>query len=142
MKTLNQNSNRIFCALIDKMQGKEHLKIMNEPYMPLSVEHIGDAYGGEAQLYSLAHYYTQNGDLMADPEMCFIVADHREAEINAMEQVKIAPYLFKQDNLGIYEESISLVENEPTIIKREVQADHAAFADEWLTIIELQGFLA
>jgi hypothetical protein len=141
METLNQNSNRIFCALIDKMQGKQHLKIVNEPYMPLIIERIGEAYGGEAHLYSLCHYYLQNGDLMQDPEMCFIEADHRENDAQLLDKVKIAPYLYQQANLGIYQESITVKNNEFTAISHDLQSEHTQFANQWLINIERQGFL-
>jgi hypothetical protein len=142
METLNKNSNSIFCALIDKMQGKQHLKIINEPFMPLTIERIGQAYGGEAQLYSLCHYYEQNGDLMQDPEMCFIVADHRgQDNPTAWDQVRIAPYLYQQANTGTYQESITLQNNELTTIDHALQAEHTAFANQWLSNIKQQGFL-
>lgn len=66
MKTLDLKSTEIFCSLLVKMGDKPHLKIENEPFMPLTIERLGDAYGGQAALYSLCHYYEQNGDLMAD----------------------------------------------------------------------------
>jgi hypothetical protein len=141
METLNQNSNRIFCALIDKMQDKQHLKIVNEPFMPLTIERIGEAYGGEAKLYSLCHYYEQNGDLMQDPEMCFIVADNREKETVMWDQVRITPYLYQQANLGIYQASIIFENNELATIYHDLQAEHTQFANQWLTNIEQQGFL-
>jgi len=57
MKTLNKNFTAIFCSLINKLNGKQYLKIENEPFMPLTIERIGDLYEGEAGLYSLCHYY-------------------------------------------------------------------------------------
>ena len=43
-----------------------HLRIENEPYIPLVVERQGD------ELY-LSHYLTQNGDMFIDTEMVFTV---------------------------------------------------------------------
>jgi len=142
METLNVDSTKIFCLLIDKMNGKQHLKIENEPFMPLTVEHIGDAYGGEARLYSLCHYYVQLGDLMADPEMCFIVVDHRGDQTEAYEEVQVTPYSFKQANMGIDEESLTF--NENAVISKcdnEMQHEHIEFAELWLTNIWQQRFL-
>ncbi|MDB5158717.1 MAG: uncharacterized protein JWR50_3424 [Mucilaginibacter sp.] len=144
MKTLNQYSTKIFCALIDRMNGGQHLKIQNEPFMPLTIERVGenvDTYWGEASLYSLCHYYTENGDLMQDPEMCFIVADQREEDLTALDKVKIVPYLYQQANLDIYEESISFVNNEMDKYDRTLQLHHVVFANQWLQNIQDQGFL-
>ncbi len=142
MKTLNVDSTKIFCMLIDKMNGKQHLKIENEPFMPLTIEHIGDAYGGEAKLYSLCHYYVQLGDLMADTEVCFIVVDHRGNQTEAYGEVQVTPYSFKQANMGIDEESLTF--NENGVIEKcddGMQYEHAEFAEIWLTNIRQQGFL-
>lgn len=142
MKTLDKDSTKIFCLLLDKMKGNQHLKIENEPFMPLTIEHIGDAYGGEAKLYSLCHYYVQFGDLMADPEVCFIVVDHRDDQTEAYEEVQVTPYSFKQANMGIDDESISFNEND--VIKKcndDMQHEHAEFAELWLKNIGQQGFL-
>jgi len=142
MKTLNINSTKIFCLLIDKMNGKQHLKIENEPFMQLTIEHIEYAYGGEAKLYSLCHYYVQLGDLMADPEVCFIVVDNRGDQTEAYGEVQVTPYSFKQANMGINEESLSFNDN-GVIIKCDdgMQQKHAEFAGIWLTNIQQQGFL-
>ncbi|MEM8809061.1 MAG: hypothetical protein AAGF01_23830, partial [Cyanobacteria bacterium P01_G01_bin.38] len=52
------------------MQGKSfHLKIKNEPYIPLVVE-SHEMGGGDRQLF-LTHYREQNGDLINDGEMVF-----------------------------------------------------------------------
>jgi hypothetical protein len=144
MKTLNQHSTKIFCLLIDRLNGGQHLKIENEPYMPLTIEKIGenvDTYWGVASLYSLCHYYVQNFDMMQDPEMCFIVVDQRREDLTAFDQVKIVPYMYQQANLGIYEESISFVNNEMDKYDRTLQLHHVVFANQWLQNIQEQGFL-
>ena len=42
-----------------------HIKIKNDPYMPLTVEILED------DQVTLCHYGELNGDLMADPEVIF-----------------------------------------------------------------------
>ncbi len=143
MKTLNVNSAKIFCLLLAKMNSKQHLKIENEPFMPLTIEHIGDAYNSEAKLYSLCHYYVQLGELMQDPEVCFIVVDGRGDETETYEKVQITPYSFRQANIGIDDESIIFNENDG-IVKNcddDMQHEQAEFAEQWLTNIWQQGFL-
>lgn len=141
MKALNQNSNRIFCALLDRMDGGQHLKIINEPFMPLTIERMDVIYWENGILISLCHYYEQNGDLMQDPEMCFVVVDQREQEQTAFEKVMIVPYLYQQANLGIYEESMTFKDNVVNHRDSNMQMQHVIFANQWLKNIEAQGFL-
>jgi hypothetical protein len=144
MKTLNQGGTKVFCQLIDKMQGKQHLKIEIENYMPLTIEKIADnikTHWGTASLYSLLHFYIQYGDLMQDPEMCFIVVDERNGMASNPENVKIVPYMFQQANMGIYQESITFKNGELDKYNKSMQYDHTIFANQWLQNIGRQGFL-
>ncbi len=50
---------------LDLTPAAAHLKLLNGGYMPLVIEKIG------AHLVSVAHYYYQNGDAWADPDMVF-----------------------------------------------------------------------
>ena len=61
-------------GLAQKVMGDEsfHLKIENEPYLPLVIEAHG--VGGDRQLY-LTHYREQNGDLIHDGEMIFEIKE-------------------------------------------------------------------
>ncbi len=141
MKTLNLKSTEIFCLLLEKMQGKQYLKIVNEPYMPLVVERLEEAYDGNANLFSLCHYYVLNGDLMQDPEMCFVVVDGRSSEKSGVENVQVTPYYFAQANLGYYEQSI-IFDN--GVMKRcddEVQQGQTEFAEIWLKNIKKQEYI-
>jgi hypothetical protein len=129
---------------MEKMNGKQHLKINNESFMPLSIEIIGNGIitpFGMGSLYSLCHYYEQTGDLMKDLEMCFIVVDNRQGQAKAYEMVKIIPYLFQQDNAGLFEESVIFCNNKTTKYSPKMNADHVAFANLWLGNIKNQGFI-
>ncbi len=141
MKTLDLKSTEIFCLLMAGMKGEQHLKIENKPYMALTIERLDDAYGGNASLYSLCHYYELNGDLMQDPEMCFVVVDARTAETPGYENVQVTPYYFAQANLGFYEQSIVF---DNGVMKRcddELQHGQVEFAGIWLKNIKGQGYL-
>ena len=121
-------------AIIDRHGGIEalkekYLKIKNEPYMPLVIEWVGSGpYGTE--LISVAHYYTQNGDAMRDPEMVFTIS-------------KLGfwmPMSFQQDNLGLYQEAISIRDGSfftNAALIRQLQE----FALTWDRNIAAQGFL-
>lgn len=144
MKTLNKTASQILSRLIDAMNGKSHLKIENEPFMPLTIERIGEAINtlyGPGLPYSLCHYYEQNGDLIQDPEMCFVVVDSRHTTDTNLSAVAIIPYMFQQANLGIYGESAATEGNRLVLTDHKMQSDHRDFANGWLINIEAQGFI-
>lgn len=144
MKTLNKNSVTVFCSLVEKMNGKQYLKIANDPFMPLTIEIVGEGIitpFGTGLQYSLCHYYTQMGDLMKDPEMCFIMVDNRNGETRAYQKVKVIPCLFQQDNAGVFEESVILIHNRTAKYSPKLNAHHTEFANVWLANIKAQGFL-
>ncbi len=143
MKKINQAATKIFCKLIERLGGEQHLKLTAPEFMPLVIEQIGENIStpfGTGKLYSIAHYYEQNGNAMRDPEMCFIVVDNR-AQKDQFEMVGIYPQIFQQDNLSIYEESICIEDNKLTTYKPTWQSGHATFANQWLQNIKQQGFL-
>ena len=106
-----------------------YVKIDNtgSSYMPVSVETIFD--NDKFMIVSVAHYYEQNGDLMADPEMLFIY-------IKGIDQ--FFPSYFKQDNVGMEQESVIMEKNEIKGIKVKMQSDHTTFANAWLKNIKYQ----
>jgi len=131
MNKLNKQATAIFQRLIAKTEPTGHVKINNAEgtFMPLSVERIGTAsglMGVDMSVFSLAHYYEQNGDLMADPEMTFFVY-----------QENIFPASYRQDGLGIFRESIIQVDG-TWKLSRKLQQDQTAFANMWLRNIQQQ----
>ena len=77
-------------------------------------------------LYSVAHYYKQNGDLMSDPEMTFVVFDDL-----------VYPVSFTQHNIGLYEESMVWT-NGGWTLDPTLQKQHADFANLWFENIKIQ----
>jgi len=111
------------------MMEEGYIKIDNTggSFMPVSVEQIFE--NDNYRIFSVAHYYEQNGDLMADPEMCFI---------NLKAVGSYLPSYFKQDSIGMEQDSI-IIEN--GVIKGyspKMQADHVAFANMWFSNIKNQ----
>lgn len=143
MKTLNQNNTQTFCRLIELMQGKEYLKIDNEPFMPLSIEKLAEnvkvAKYDNAAIFSLAHYYTLNGDLMSDPEMTFIVVIG-ENGLSDTEAANIIPCSFSQADMSIYQESVRFSDLNAVEYDDKLQEQHTEFANVWLSNINQQGF--
>lgn len=80
-------------------------------------------------LFSIAHTYEQNGDLMYDPMICFIVDYENE---------KVIPVSFENSGMGVYETYDPSAEPTPDSVKK--QADVLEFTDEWLNNIEQQGY--
>jgi len=54
---------------INYMEVGKHIEIENGEHMPLTIEKIGE------NRLSVAHYYTQRGDLMSDPEIVFKITE-------------------------------------------------------------------
>jgi hypothetical protein len=78
MKKLKLYSTKIFCELLNRLANKDYIQLTAEDFMPLTLERIDSNIRtpfGTATLYSLMHHFRQNGDLMRDPEMTFLVID-------------------------------------------------------------------
>ena len=81
------------------------------------------------KIYSVAHYYTQNGDLMRDPDMEFIKGADGE----------YYPISFWQDPL-IRDEVATWKDGTLVFYNEKRQAALATFANEWMrNIKEQQG---
>ena len=131
MNMLNKQATAIFKRLIAMTEATGYVKINNAEgsFMPLSVEKVGiasDVMGVDMEIFSLAHYYQQNGDLMADPEMTFFVYYEN-----------IFPASFRQDGLGIHRESLIQEEGVWKLARKE-QNDETIFANMWLKNIQQQ----
>nr|WP_067059988.1 hypothetical protein [Mucilaginibacter sp. L294] len=144
MEFLNRKATIIFSKLIDSLKGGDHRSIENDPFMPLTVERLSAGINtpwGNADIYSLCHYYEQQGDLMQDPEVCFLMTDERRRFEVDYNKVKVAPISFQQANSGIFQRSVLIENYTITKFKTEQQKDHTVFANDWLINIVSQGFL-
>ena len=108
---------------------EDHRTIDNAPgaFMAVHVERIGRTSMGP--LFSVAHYYEQNGDLMKDPDMVFLRAGDGE----------YYPIEFQQDSLSYYRCCVEF--NEKGNISSylpAIQADMADFANTWMLNILMQ----
>jgi hypothetical protein len=131
MRAVNQKAARVLNTLTKGLavpfaeDGESSRKIDNASgsFMAVSVERIG------TNLYSVAHYFEQCGDLMADPEMVFLSKGG-----------KWYPVSIKMDALGVCREGLVLdpYTEEPTGIRRREQKDEAVFAGTWMQNIKWQ----
>lgn len=127
MKPLNVQAQKVMEALVDGLSETGHHKKINNAqgvFMAVSVECIGLRALGS--LFSVAHYYEQNGDLMRDPEMVFL---------RGLDGC-FYPIYFRQDGgYGYDEDSADL---EAGAVRPAMQADHARFANRWMHNIKQQ----
>jgi hypothetical protein len=133
-KYLNQKTTRIFNTLTENLDNPGDAKTFdahgytenwNGGIMAAHIENIGNWNNG-FPLYSIAHYYKQNGDMMKDPDMVFV--KHPLG--------KVFPISFEQSSAGIYQESVWY--DDGFKMKAKQQKDHATFANTWMENIKEQ----
>lgn len=111
--------------------------------MPLTMERLGGDFvsiWGAGEFYSLCHCHKQNGNLMQDPEMCFLVVDNRRSS-GDFKNIHIVPCMLQNAALGVYEESISFMSGRVGIYLPKMHTGHLGFAAIWLANIAQQGFI-
>ena len=129
MKAINQKAKKIIDTLTENMETiGDHRKIDNAEgtFMSVHVECIGRCNYG--LLYSIAHYYEQNGDMVCDPDMVFIKA---ETDGNYY------PVSFEQGGL-IHREAVLIKNGIVTEFHDYDQRDQASFANVWMRNIKEQ----
>lgn len=106
-----------------------HLRIENAPYQRLVIESwpTPDPLLGETRRISVAHYYEQHGDLMADPEM--------ELTDNGY------PISIKMDGAGVYRCCYWRNETGQVMERYRERQDQLAFLRMWARNIRAQGFI-
>ena len=57
------------CSPIDELAVGKQIEVSQDGFMDLTIEKVGH------DRVSVAHYYTQRGDLMSDPEIVFQIED-------------------------------------------------------------------
>lgn len=130
MKHLDRMAESVLSVLVEGLcKVGDHKKVDNAAgaFMAVSVEWIDTCDMGP--LFSVSHYYEQNGDLMRDPEMVFLrgLAGH------------FYPTYFRQDGgLGYEQESVNLQRG---TFNAAAQADQAQFANSWMVNIRDQQAL-
>ena len=135
LKPLNAKAATIFFKIIDGVT-EDAAKYIGEKggaIMQVVVEKIyhENEYG---KVYSVGHYYIQNGDRMSDPEMTFLVNDA---------DGRVYPLSFEQHGFfARYEESALF--NEDGTFKGKYKKrnnDHKNFANQWMENINHQQSL-
>jgi hypothetical protein len=128
MKAASKASGRVLDMLTKGLAFGEARKIDNAPgaFMAVHVDHIDDTPLGP--VFSVAHYYEQCGDLVADPDVTFL----RGAD------GQWYPLSF-QDSFG-YRRYVEIGPDGEVAIDRARQLDLAQFVNMWMrNIKEQQG---
>ena len=89
--------------------------------MPLTIEQIGDNY------IAISHYYEQNGDAMADPDMEFAYDNDRKT---------LLARTYQQDALQRYDEVYG-----DDGYNEQLEEELNLFAHQWFQTIEQQGYV-
>ena len=129
MKPINQRAKKVMDVLtqsIDKIG--DHKKIDNAKgaFMAVHVEHVNTCNLG--QIFSITHYYEQNGDLMRDPDMEFIKGGDGE----------YYPISFWQDAPLKRDDAVEWKDSKVSGIKPKLQAALVTFANSWMRNIKEQ----
>ena len=98
----------------------------NPSFMAVEVERVMESQAGP--IFSIAHYYQQNGDLMRDPEMEFLLGADGQ----------YYPLSFWQDAPTIRQEAVDWSNGSIAGIRSKMQSQLAAFANTWLRNIRQQ----
>ncbi len=132
MKKLNKQAVTVFNSMIALLGTQDSIKIDNAPgeFMYVSIEKLQSDVqitSCKFDIYSIAHYYEQNGDLCCDPDMTFAVCQS--------DPMFIYPMTFQNSicyRQGIFEDGGVWKINE------KEQADEVSFANMWLKNIKFQ----
>lgn len=128
---LNRRATTVFFKVLEHLKETDHVRIDNSEntFMPLVAErlHAGNVMYLQGSVYSFAHYYEQNGDLIADPDMTFFVCDQTR---------KVYPLTYQDSRQ--YDEGIYM-RGEKWFCAR-VQHHLTTFANHWMNNIYYQQF--
>jgi len=124
MKTLSKAAAKVLDILTDGLNNPgDSRKIDNSSFMAVHVEMIGKDASGP--LFSVAHYFVQNGDMCCDPDMVFLRA-HDGAYL---------PVSFQQAIPPVYQEAMDLQND---TFRPRLMAQLARFANTWMKNIKNQ----
>ena len=111
---------KITCGLLRFLSSPDgYLKLKSQGFMDLTIERIG------SDEISLTHYYEQNGDLVADPDM----------QIRINFDNKTAEALTFQDWI-----CFRCVYPEPDKVNLQLKKELNSFLLDWLKNLKRQGF--
>lgn len=135
MKTpeLKGEARNIFLKLLSiaEKDSKKAVKIDNSngSFMPVHVEILSSINfsGYPSRIVSVSHYFEENGDLVPDPDMEFIIIDSKEPVI----------YPASFQNQLLYDRAIEQADGR-WLYNRKTLAELTGFAEMWMKNIAFQ----
>ncbi len=128
MKQLNGDSTNILNQMVGMMSGW-CIKIDNTSgeLMPvfISLTYEDD----RSKIFTVGHYYSEEGDIIAEPEMQFLFDEGTQS---------FYPIYYRQDSLEIENYSVRIDDGLILGVNKSMQAEHTEFANSWLTNIKQQ----
>ena len=118
-------------AITELMDGKSNIVRKSDGFMDLIIETLGEVElnGHHAIRVSIAHYYTQNGDRICDPDVVFfVVPDHKMAYAAEI-----------QHSTGHYTCAMK-IDNGRLLTNPRAQRDIQSFCRQWFSNLRAQGF--
>ena len=111
----------LFPDIVDRQYSYLRLQA-GESMMPLTIEWIGE------NEISVSHHYIQEGDLMYDPEITYLI----DTDAGTMEALT-----YQQDNMGMYQD----VYENPDAPNQVLRASLNGFTGTWFRNIRAQGYV-
>ncbi|MDH5641967.1 MAG: hypothetical protein OEY28_11795 [Nitrospira sp.] len=122
-------------ALLTLLGDAEAVRITSDGFMPLSIERIGNDADGR-DMIALSHTGEQNGDLMRDPEIVFVL--HQGPDGHYAE-----PISFRNDYAGTMQDVYVYDDNgRRTHVHAVRKAELKSFCTMWFRNLKQQGFLS
>lgn len=130
MKTMNKTATKTLLALIDGLVPGQARKLDNAPgaFMPVSVDVLAE--NGPTKLVAVAHRREQNGDLVADPDVEFLVV---QMNGEAFVSPTAIDHGFRYDRAATLGADLRVTEYRP-----RSQADLTSFCNTWMRNIKAQ----
>lgn len=128
MKRLNIEATVVLNTMVGMLEDF-YVRIDNSDgaYTPVYVALFNKSLG--KRVISVGHYQSVDGEIIADPEMRFFYD-----EVNNL----FYPIYYRQDCLGVKQDSVKLVGGKIISVNKIIQEEHARFANTWLMKIKLQ----
>jgi antirestriction protein ArdC len=121
-------------ALTRLLDGRQHRRIENDPFLPLVVERL------EGQpLVSLCHYGEQNGDPMRDPEVVFLVSRTTPGTGPSVSGSEARPVYFRNDYAGVEHATVEGHFGDVPV-KPQLQEGLNSLVATWFETLHEQGF--
>ncbi len=119
--------------LLQLLNGARAVRITSEGFMPLSVERIGNDADGR-EMIALSHTGEQNGDLMRDPEIVFVLHQGSDG-------LYAEPISFRNDYMGLLQEIYVYDDaGRRTHVHTARKAELKSFCIMWFRNLKEQGF--